>query len=248
MPGNLLTADTNFPDLTGGGSTEEKLRQISGYLYMLLEQLRYTLQNLGQDNFNDAELKALGETITGPLLVQVESAQKGLAELRVQAGNISTRVANVEGSVSNVTQKADQIESNVTNLEGEVSSVQQTVGGLKVTVNGSETLLDGSKIGFFVDTTTGKILGAVLGVREHGGSLKVILESHSGNYALPLKILSAGNSSYEASGDLIIQAGYQQAGADGYNPNGQVEIKSGQSGWYTFKADGIYLNNKKITS
>lgn len=248
MPGNLLTADANLPDLTGSASTEEKLQQIAGYLYTLLEQLRYTLQNLGQENFNDTELKALGETITGPLSVQVESAQKGLSELQVQAGEISTRVAGVEGSVSSVTQKATEIESKVTNLNNDFSTVKQTVEGLRVNVSGDETLLDGSKIGFFVDTTTGKQLGAALGVRDFSGEKKVALESRSGNFPLPLKILSAGNSSYEAAGDITIHAGDSNAG-EGYDGTGEVRIRSAQSdGWFVFGKDGIFLNGKKITN
>lgn len=252
MPGNLLTADANLPDLTGGGSTEEKLQQIAGYLYTLLEQLRYTLNNLGQENFNDTELKTLGETITGPLSVQVESARKGLSELQVQAGEISTRVEGVDGRVTSVSQQADRIESSVTNLDNKFSTVTQTVEGLSVNVNGSETYLDGAKIGFFVDTVINgeaqKGLGASLGVRKFEGEDKVILESRTGYSPLPLKILSAGNSSYEAAGSIYIQAGDSDAGIDGHNPNGIVQIKSGGDHFFDFGSNGIYLDGKKITN
>ena len=47
MPSNLLTADTSFPNLKSSKSTDEKFGEVSNYLYMLLEQLRYTLGNLG---------------------------------------------------------------------------------------------------------------------------------------------------------------------------------------------------------
>ena len=52
MPSNILTADTGFPDLTGEGKSEEKFAKISSYLYMLLEQLRYSMANLDKENFN----------------------------------------------------------------------------------------------------------------------------------------------------------------------------------------------------
>lgn len=53
MPGSFLTADTSMPDLSKAGSTEEKLEMIQNYLYMLLENLRYTLRNLDpSENFN----------------------------------------------------------------------------------------------------------------------------------------------------------------------------------------------------
>ena len=49
MPSNLLTADTTFPTLTQEQSTDEKFEKITSYLYMLLEQLRYSMGNLGGD-------------------------------------------------------------------------------------------------------------------------------------------------------------------------------------------------------
>ena len=71
MPGNILAVDTGFPELNQG-SPEEKISALAGYVYQLLEQLRYTLNNLGQDNFNDTELKGLEKLFTGPLTVRVE--------------------------------------------------------------------------------------------------------------------------------------------------------------------------------
>lgn len=55
MPSNILTADTSFPQLKEEQSTDEKFGVITNYLYMLLEQLRYSMANLGRENFNDTE-------------------------------------------------------------------------------------------------------------------------------------------------------------------------------------------------
>lgn len=57
MPGSILNADINFPHFTGQETTDEKLGIVTDYLYMLYEQLRYSMSNLGVENFNDAELK-----------------------------------------------------------------------------------------------------------------------------------------------------------------------------------------------
>jgi hypothetical protein len=57
MPGNFLQADTSFPELSKYESTEAKLDAIQNYLFLLLENLRYTLRNLSmEDNFNQADL------------------------------------------------------------------------------------------------------------------------------------------------------------------------------------------------
>lgn len=57
MPGNLLQAELGYPDLSRYGSTDEKLTAIQNYLFLLLENLRYTLRNLSmEDNFNQTDL------------------------------------------------------------------------------------------------------------------------------------------------------------------------------------------------
>jgi len=56
MPGGLFEADTSFPDLSTKKTTEEKLKAVQDYLYMLLETLRWTLRNLEPGNFNDADM------------------------------------------------------------------------------------------------------------------------------------------------------------------------------------------------
>lgn len=72
------TLDTGFPNLNKYGSTEQKLRAIESYLVQLLEQLRYTLNNLSQDNFNTKEVTGwLGQVVTEPVLIAVESASAG---------------------------------------------------------------------------------------------------------------------------------------------------------------------------
>ena len=61
MPANWLYMDSKFPDFNGDISTEEKLNQLQNYLYMLVEQMRYTTQNLDTTNMNQAA--ANGKTI-----------------------------------------------------------------------------------------------------------------------------------------------------------------------------------------
>ena len=72
MPSNLLTADTTFPTLTREQSTDEKFDKITSYLYMLLEQLRYSMGNLDKDNFNAAGLDEIANIITEPVYVQLK--------------------------------------------------------------------------------------------------------------------------------------------------------------------------------
>lgn len=73
MPGNILNADTGFPQFTGDESSDAKIDKVMNYLYMLLEQLRYSLNNLDADNFNDTGLQEIGEGIARPLQTSFEN-------------------------------------------------------------------------------------------------------------------------------------------------------------------------------
>ena len=113
MPSNLLTADTSFPDLKSNKSTEEKFGEVSNYLYMLLEQLRYTLANLGVDNFNDAEIDDLANIINEPIYIQLDDQEGNISSLYVEVDNVTSRISNAEGNISTLQQTANSLTSSV---------------------------------------------------------------------------------------------------------------------------------------
>ena len=65
MAGSFLDADVQMLNLSGKKSVDEKLDEIQNYLFLLLENLRYTLRNLGADNFNTAELQQILQEAQG---------------------------------------------------------------------------------------------------------------------------------------------------------------------------------------
>lgn len=160
MPSNILTTDTSFPQLTEEQSTDEKFGVITNYLYMLLEQLRYSMANLGRENFNDAEFDSIANIITEPVYVQLEGVEGEVASLQLTAqsltsritdaeGNISTlqqtsnsllvRVSDAEGNISSLQVTAQSLTSRITNAEGAVSSLTQTVNSITLSVSNGET-------------------------------------------------------------------------------------------------------------
>lgn len=131
MPGNLLSADTSFPTFTPEQTNEQKLDVVTNYLYMLLEQLRYTLQNLGAGNFNDTELKDIGLTITQPIYVDLENAAGAIADLTLTADQLTSRLEDAEGNISAIEQYAKSITLSVTN--GKTSStIKLLAGGVQI--------------------------------------------------------------------------------------------------------------------
>lgn len=108
MPGSILNADINFPHFTGHESTEEKISTIQNYLYMLYEQLRYSMGNLGTENFSEAGLKDLVEIaaknidITGVVTfhdLETEGATI-INGANITTGNISADRLNLTGAIT----------------------------------------------------------------------------------------------------------------------------------------------------
>lgn len=138
MPGNILSADTQFPNFAGQENPAEQIRTIRNYLYMLLEQLRYTLNNLDAGNFNTEGLKEIQDAISQPILKQLSDTDGNLAELQVTAAGLASRVSSNEGNISQLEQTAQGLSSRVGDAEGNISSLQQTANGLSSRVTSAE--------------------------------------------------------------------------------------------------------------
>ena len=121
MPSNMLTTDTSFPQLTDKQTTDEKFSVITNYLYMLLEQLRYSMANLGRENFNDAEFNSIANIITEPVYLQLKDVDGNLASLTITAEQLISRMTDAEGNISVLQQTADSLTSRISDTEGNVS-------------------------------------------------------------------------------------------------------------------------------
>ncbi len=140
MPSNLLTADTTFPTLTQEQSTDEKFEKITSYLYMLLEQLRYSMGNLDKENFNDAGLEEIANIITEPVYVQLKDDEANIAALTVTAAGLGARLSDAEGNITQLTATTTSLTSRISDAEGNISSLTQTVNGMTLSVtNGSSS-------------------------------------------------------------------------------------------------------------
>lgn len=152
MPSNILAADVLFPHLTEKQSTDEKFTVVTDYLYMLLEQLRYTLANLGEGNFNETELQNIGNVITQPVYVQLQGLEGQMASLSVTAEGLVSRVEDAEGKVTAIAQTVDGL-TLVAADGGNSSSIILTSGG---TVISSATITLSGMVTFTSLHTSGQ--------------------------------------------------------------------------------------------
>lgn len=138
MPSNILTTDTSFPNLNGNQSTDEKFRLITNYLYMLLEQLRYSMANLGLENFNEKGFDDIVNLITDPVYVQLEDVEGNVASLTITAEQLTSRMSDAEGNISTLQQTSNSFRTQITDLQGNVSTLQQTSQSLSTRITDAE--------------------------------------------------------------------------------------------------------------
>ena len=136
MPTNILSADTGFPQLRGDQSDAEKFGEIENYLYMLLEQLRYALNNLGVENFNETSVQELSDLITEPVYMQLTDAEGRIQALTLTAtaDGLNARITTAEGEITTLSATAAGLNTRVTDAEGNLSELSQTVSGLSLGV------------------------------------------------------------------------------------------------------------------
>ena len=145
MPTAFMLTDSAFPRFTDEQSSGERVDVIYNYLYMLLEQLRYSMTNLERSNFNDAGFSDIEDSIQAPLEESIEAIVERLADtdgnvasLAMTAQGLTTRVQNAEGNISSLTQTASSLTSRIESAEGSVTTLSQTVNGLKLESSNGE--------------------------------------------------------------------------------------------------------------
>ena len=139
MPNSLLAADTLFPQIDENKTQNENLRTVTNYLYMLVEELRYTFNNLDIDNFNDAGLEELAKIITEPVYVQLKDDEGNISALMVQANSLFSRMQSAEGNISTLQQTATALSSRVQSTEGNISTLTQTADAIILSVSNLAT-------------------------------------------------------------------------------------------------------------
>ncbi len=138
MPSNWLYIDTNFPTFTQGESTDEKVTTIQNYVFMLVEQMRYTLNNLDLRNFNAAALDKLQQVITEPVYARLEDEEGKLTMLAATAEGLAAQVSDAEGNISALQLSEAALTARIQSAEGNVSVLQQTAAGLTARVQSAE--------------------------------------------------------------------------------------------------------------
>ena len=134
MPSNWLYIDTNFPAFTGEESMEEKVTSIQDYMYLLVEQLRYTLHNLDLGNMNKTAKERWESAITEPIYAKIEDDEERILQLAIDAGALALRISDSEGNITQLQATAEGLQTRVSDNEGNITTLQQTAQGLATAI------------------------------------------------------------------------------------------------------------------
>lgn len=138
MPSNWLYIDTNFPSFTQKESDGEKIETMQDYLFMLVEQLRYTLRNLDLKNMNKAAMNGFLQNIREPIYAKIEDTNKNVNELSITAQGMSARISNAEGDITRLGARADGLAARISSAEGNITQLSATANGLSARISSNE--------------------------------------------------------------------------------------------------------------
>lgn len=138
MPSNWLYIDTNFPSFTQKESNGEKIETMQDYLFMLVEQLRYTLRNLDLKNMNKAAMNGFLQNIREPIYAKIEDTNKNVNELSITAKGLSARISNAEGSITQLGATANGLAAEIKNAKGDITSLGARADGLAAEIKNAK--------------------------------------------------------------------------------------------------------------
>lgn len=241
MPGSILNADTGFPYLEEEHTDREKIDKIQSYLYMLLEQLRYTLGNLGTENFNDAGLAEIKDMITEPVYARLEDDEGRISQLVIDAQGLGTRVSDAEGNISMLVQTSNAMQSRISDAEGNISTLTQTSQSLSSRISsldGTVTEIEQTVNGITLEASNGETK-STLSLMANGVELSSAVIKFTGDVVFASS-LSDGTTSINGNcidtgtidADFIDLHGLMQIGKTRGGAAG------GYLGWSTSSIDG----------
>ena len=188
MPSNWLYIDTNFPSFTQKESDGEKIETMQDYLFMLVEQLRYTLHNLDLSNMNKTATDEFVKQITDPIYGEIKDAEGNITQVALVAEGLAARIGDAEGNITQLQATAKGLQASISNLDGAITNIKADVNGIRATVSTkidatqAQSIFDQSAEGFTLAASSGED-GTVFKLKYNGaliastGSIDVCVDA-----------------------------------------------------------------------
>lgn len=187
MPTTFQLVETTFPN-GEGKDTQEQINGVYDYLFVLLEQLRYTLFNLDGSNINQNALSEFIKNISEPIYAKIADTDENVNEISITAKGLDARLSNAEGDITQLGTTAKGLQVSVSNLDGAITNIKTDVNGIRATVSTkidatqAQSIFDQSAEGFTLVASSGED-GTVFKLKYNGaliastGSIDVCVDA-----------------------------------------------------------------------
>lgn len=138
MPTAQMLTEEALPKYRAEDRDSDRIKTIYNYLFMLVEQLRYSLGNISEDNFNAASLDKIKSDISEPIYRRIEDSDGNISTLIQTAEMLQSRISSAEGDISTLTQTATSLSSRISDAEGDISTLTQTATSLSSRISDAE--------------------------------------------------------------------------------------------------------------
>jgi hypothetical protein len=175
VPTTFQLVETTFPN-GEGKDTQEQINGVYDYLFVLLEQLRYTLFNLDGSNINQNALSEFIKNISEPIYAKIEDTDKNVNEISITAKGLDARLSDAEGNITQLYTTAKGLQVSVSNLDGAITNIKTDVNGIRATVRTkidatqAQSIFDQSAQGFTLAATSGEN-GTVFKLNYNGAQI-----------------------------------------------------------------------------
>ena len=241
--------ETTFPN-GEGKDTQEQINGVYDYLFVLLEQLRYTLFNLDGSNINQNALSEFIKNISEPIYAKIEDTDKNVNEISITAKGLDARLSDAEGDITQLDTTAKGLQASISNLDGAITNIKADVNGIRATVS---TKIDATQAqSIFDQSATGFTLGATSG--ENGTIFKLnyngVQVASTGTVDLHVKAVNIDGTLTAGAlrgGSVSLLAGETSVGSMdlAYTGTGQVGVglTATYGGMRMTAAGNIYLKS-----
>lgn len=135
MANNWQSVDANFPTFDESESPYDQIKKLVDYMRQLTDMLRFSLNNLGTDNWNSSHLREFSAELTGDIekdlqtcLAAVQALQntvRGLsATVTTQTAQIK-KIAELEETVKKLSETAQSSAENIKKQEETIKKISE---------------------------------------------------------------------------------------------------------------------------
>lgn len=131
MPKSWAMVDSNFPTFTGDENPREQIRALVDYMFVLVEELKFQLENLDTSNWNSSALKTFQSDTTKDVNEKVETQGDDLASMTGDVAVLAANLSLLTNEVAVITNRVSALES----LSGRMKDVEIDIAYLQKDLN-----------------------------------------------------------------------------------------------------------------